>query len=151
MKTEEVLNNALDYYRKYAGKIDYEVSKPCDELRSVESVEFCGTAINLHLYTAWMGYYAALVHRWNFIVGHIDRKYRSLRNQRLARPVAGQKKYQQEAQVEKELESYAEALELSQSRLSATKANYNFSESQRDLVSRVITVLNSELKTIGRQ
>lgn len=152
MHTEDVLNAAFDYYKKYAGRVDYPVGRPVEDLQGVASDELshCGTSDNLQLYTAWMAYYAALVHRWNFITGHIERRYKHLRAQRLARPAAGQKKYQQEAIIDRELEPYTEALELAQSKLSAAKANFNFSESQRDLVSRVITVTNSELKAIGR-
>lgn len=153
MKSEDVLNGAISDFKKYAGKIDYIAAKPDDKMLTVDPgcIDDYINAENLSLLVAWMGHFSAKIHQWSYVTDRIERLYKSRRNQRFAQPMPGTKKYQLEAAVERELQPFAEALEISRSHLSAAKTNYYFAENQRDLISRAMTFQTSALKTLGRE
>lgn len=108
------------------------------------------TKDQLHYYASWMAYFAFEWTKWQACHEYLESQYKKIYARELSTPAQrGEGKYK-ERQVEIKLEDLNQAMLFAKSRERSNKHAYLTAETQRDLVSRFITLESNELKTIGR-
>lgn len=148
---ETIEDEFIVYYKKRDLSLDFDVGHPGIKFKLIKDMNSVDFKEALRQYTHWMSYFSAKVHYYASMSRFFDRRHKFVRLKHSKNRPSKKTVKDHDRDGELEAYKYKYGKDYADDQLSKWRTQYNMAEQQRDMVSRVITVYSSNLKTIGRE